>query len=163
MPKVPSYAKTMVKNFSRNKSQSLLATILYTILIYETCFAGQLALDQQYHQASKLEEFKAISQLIRVILDKKPDQPELKWRLARSHYATAKREKTKEVKIHHYDLCIEHSSRALEMDPGSAISYFFRALCRGKKGELKGIWSSLGMIDPFEVDMRTALELNPDI
>jgi tetratricopeptide (TPR) repeat protein len=51
----------------------------------------------------------------------------------------------------------------LEIKPDSAISYFFRALCRGKQGEMQGLWSSLGIIEPFEEDMKKALELDPTI
>ena len=49
------------------------------------------------------------------------------------------------------------------MQPDSAISYFYRGLCRGKQGEMKGVWSSLGIIDPFEKDMKKAVSLDPTV
>ena len=49
------------------------------------------------------------------------------------------------------------------MNPDSAISYFFRGLCRGKQGEMNGIWASLGVIGPFEEDMKKAIQLDPAI
>ena len=49
------------------------------------------------------------------------------------------------------------------MKSNSAISYFYRGLCRGKKGELKGVWASLGIIDPFEEDMKKAVSLDPTV
>ena len=110
-------------------------------------------------QATAQSEIDNIAEEVKKILAHEPNQVEWQWRLARSHYSIAKRNKD----THQFDLCIEHSSRALEINPDSAISYFFRALCRGKQGEIQGIWSSLGIIEPFEEDMKKALELDPII
>ena len=120
---------------------------------------AQSEIDKKYQQAKTLKQFEQIAEEVQKILAHEPNQVEWQWRLARSHYSIAKRNKD----THQFDLCIEHSSRALEINPDSAISYFFRALCRGKQGEIQGIWSSLGIIEPFEEDMKKALELDPII
>lgn len=137
--------------------------VIFMGLTGKTTFAGQIEIDKQYQQARTLKEFELNAGAIQEILKKKPDNPELEWRLARSHYAIAKRLDNEVWANHHFDLCIESSRRALELQPDSATSYFFRALCLGKQGEMKGIWSSLGIIDPFEEDMKKALELDPTI
>ena len=126
-------------------------------------FAGLPEIDKQYQQARTLREFEKIAEKIQKILEKEPSRPEWEWRLARSHYSIAKRAGNEDTKSHHYDRCIETSSRALETKPDSAISYFFRALCRGKQGEMRGIWASLEIIGPFEKDMKKAMELDPGI
>ncbi len=153
----------MAKNSFREKRflKGLYGVILLTLflLILTGKAAGQTEIDQQYQQAKTLKEFERIAEEILKILAHEPNQVELQWRLARSHYSIAKRNKDP----HQFNLCIEHSSRALEIKPDSAISYFFRALCRGKQGEMQGLWSSLRIIEPFEEDMKKALELDPTI
>jgi tetratricopeptide (TPR) repeat protein len=145
------------KRFFKILYETILLSFFLLILSGEA--TGQLELDKQYQQAKTLKELKQIVDKIQKILAHRPNQVEWEWRLARSYYSIANRNKD----THQFDLCIEHSSRALEIKPDSAISYFFRALCRGKQGEIQGIWSSLGIIKPFEVDMKKALELDPTI
>lgn len=116
-------------------------------------------IDLLYEKNQSEEDLKKISAQIENVLGTHPNQPEWHWRLARTHYALAK--KVEESKSHHFDLCILHSSRTIEMKSDSAIGYFYRALCRGKQGEMNGIWASLGIIGPFEKDMKKALELDP--
>ncbi len=110
--------------------------------------AGPSEIDKRYHQARNLIEFEQIAEQTQKTVDKEPNQFELQWRLARSHYSIAKHSESEDKKNNHYNLCIDRSSRALKMNPNSAISYFFRALCRGKQGEMNGIWASLGVIGP---------------
>ncbi|MBC8288041.1 MAG: tetratricopeptide repeat protein [Nitrospinae bacterium] len=133
--------------------------LFFVILTGETTLSRHTEIDRQYQQANTLAELEHIAGKVRKYLEQEPDNLEWQWRLARSHYSIAKRSED----THHYDLCIEHSSRALKIKPDSAIGYFFRALCRGKKGEMQGIWSSLGIIEPFEEDMKKALDLDPSI
>jgi tetratricopeptide (TPR) repeat protein len=145
------------KRFFKALYGVLLLTLFLLILTGKA--TAQTEIDKQYQQARTLKEFEQIAEEIQKILAHEPNKVEWQWRLARSHYSIAKRNKDTQ----HFDLCIEHSSRALEIKPDSAISYFFRALCRGKQGEMEGLWSSLGIIEPFEEDMKKALELDPAI
>ena len=118
------------------KFQVFLLTLIFLILTGETTLSRQVELDKQYQQATTLKKLEQIVLKIQKIIDDEPNQIEWEWRLARSHYAIAKMSND----THHYDLCIEHSSRSLEINQGSAISYFFRSLCRGKQGEMQGLW-----------------------
>ena len=145
------------KKFFKGLYVVILLTLFLLVLTGQA--TAQSEIDKKYQQAKTLKEFERIAEEIQKILAHEPNQVEWQWRLARSHYSIAKRNKD----THQFDLCIEHSSRALEINPDSAISYFFRALCRGKQGEIQGIWSSLGIIEPFEEDMKKALELDPAI
>jgi len=151
----------MIKISSRKKIRVFLLAVFSMIATGNIVSAGQNEIDKQYQQARTLKEFEQIANKIQKILKKEPGNPEWQWRLARSHYSIAKR--AEDTKNHHYDQCIRHSSQALELKPDSSISYFFRALCRGKQGEMNGIWSSLRIIGPFEEDMKKALELDPAI
>ena len=140
----------MAENSFQEKKffKSLYGVILLTLflLVLTGQATAQSEIDKKYQQAKTLKEFERIAEEVQKILAHEPNQVEWQWRMARSHYSIAKRNKD----THQFDLCIEHSSRALEINPDSAISYFFRALCRGKQGEIQGIWSSLGIIEPFE-------------
>jgi tetratricopeptide (TPR) repeat protein len=145
------------KKFFKGLYGVILLTLLLLVLTGQA--TAQSEIDKKYQQAKTLKELERIAEEVQKILAHEPNQFEWQWRLARSHYSIAKRNKD----THQFDLCIEHSSRALEINPNSAISYFFRALCRGKQGEIQGILSSLGIIEPFEEDMKKALELDPII
>jgi tetratricopeptide (TPR) repeat protein len=146
------------ENFFLEGLYGVILPTLFLLVLTGQAIA-QSEIDKKYQQAKTLKEFERIAEEIQKILAHEPNQVEWQWRLARSHYSIAKRNKD----THQFDLCIEHSSRALEIKPDSAISYFFRALCRGKQGEIQGIWSSLGIIEPFKEDMKKALELDPII
>ena len=114
------------------------------------------------HEKSQLQtEYQEIASQIEKVLASNPNQYQWQWRQARTQYSLAK--KAGESKSDYYDLCILHSSQAIDLQPDSAVSYFYRGLCRGKQGEMKGVWASLGMIEPFKEDMTKAIELGPKV
>ena len=145
--------------------------VLFSVLLFftltisnTTVFAQNSSLermDRLYKESKSKQEYEKIALQIERFLENDPNLHEWKWRLARVHYALAKH--FEESKVHHYEQCILLSSQAIELKSNSAISYFYRGLCRGKKGELKGVWASLGIIDPFEEDMKKAVSLDPTI
>ncbi|MED5353241.1 MAG: tetratricopeptide repeat protein [Nitrospinota bacterium] len=120
-----------------------------------------IEIDHIYSESNSSLEYEKIAIQIEKFLTTRPDQYEWQWRLARTHYAIAK--KLPQNDIHHYELCISYSSRAIALKHDSAISYFYRGLCRGKQGETKGIWASLGIIGPFKEDMEKAVSLDPTV
>ena len=65
--------------------------------------------------------------------------------------------------VQYLNSCIDHSQRAILQDSHSGVGYFFKGLCLGRLGELKGIWSSLKMIAPVRENMETAAKFNPAI
>ena len=73
--------------------------------------AGPSEIDKHYHQARTLIEFEQIAEQIQKIVDKKPNQFEWQWRLARSHYSIAKHAESEDKQNNHYNLCIERSNR----------------------------------------------------
>ncbi len=150
----------------RNLSTYIFLLTLFSMLgTQKPClaFSELTDSDKQYQQAKTYEELEKVAKNIRTLLQAKPNQPEWEWRLARSHYSLAKHTDSENLKYHHFTQCIERSSRSLVTQPDSAIGYFYRALCRGKQGEMEGIWASLEVIEPFEMDMKQALQLDPSI
>ena len=118
-------------------------------------------IDNQHEKSQLQTEYQEIASQIEKVLASNPNQYQWQWRQARTQYSLAK--KAGESKSNYYDLCILHSSRAIDLQPDSAVSYFYRGLCRGKQGEMKGIWASLGIIEPFQEDMKKAVELDPKV
>jgi len=118
-------------------------------------------IDHLHQESTSKQDYENISSQIDKVLAINPNQYKWKWRQARTQNALAK--KSEDSKISHYDKCILYSTQAIELQPDSAISYFYRGLCRGKRGEMKGVWASLGIIDPFEEDMKKAVSLDPTV
>ena len=118
-------------------------------------------IDSQHEKSQLQTEYQEIASQIEKVLASNPNQSPWQWRQARTQYSLAK--KAGESKSDYYDLCILHSSRAIDLQPDSAVSYFYRGLCRGKQGEMKGVWASLGMIESFKEDMTKAVELGPKV
>ena len=118
-------------------------------------------IDSQHEKSQLQTGYQEIASQIEKVLASNPNQYQWQWRQARTQYSLAK--KAGESKSDYYDLCILHSSRAIDLQPDSAVSYFYRGLCRGKQGEMKGVWASLGMIEPFKEDMTKAIELGPKV
>ena len=154
----------MHTNFRKSK-------VLFSVLLFFTLTISNPAvfaqnplldrMDRLYKESKSKQEYEKIALQIEKILENNPNLHEWKWRLARANYALAKN--FEGSRVHHYEQCILLSSQAIELKPNSAISYFYRGLCQGKKGELKGIWASLGIIDPFEEDMKKAVSLDPTV
>ena len=118
-------------------------------------------IDSQHEKSQLQTGYQEIASQIEKVLASNPNQYQWQWRQARTQYSLAK--KAGESKSDHYDLCILHSSWAIDLQPDSAVSYFYRGLCRGKQGEMKGVWASLGIIEPFQEDMKKAVELDPKV
>lgn len=59
--------------------------------------------------------------------------------------------------------CMDHTNRVLHHSPKAAAAYFLRGVCRGRLGEMQGLWASLGIIDPFRDDMHKALKLDASV
>ena len=153
-------------NTNFNKLWRLNSTLFLFVLIFETSsvFAQSPTLaeiDRLHQESTSKQEYENISSQIEKVLAINPNQYKWKWRQARAHYGLAK--KSEDSKIDHYRQCILYSSQAIELQPDSAISYFYRGLCLGKQGEMKGVWASLGIIDPFEKDMKKAVSLDPTV
>lgn len=59
--------------------------------------------------------------------------------------------------------CIDHSQRAIVRDSQAGVAYFFKGLCIGRLGEMRGVWGSLQIIEPFRKNMEAAAQINPAI
>jgi tetratricopeptide (TPR) repeat protein len=81
--------------------------------------------------------------------------------MANIHYKLARM--LPDQQAQYLNSCIDHSERAIVRDSHSGAGYFFKGLCLGRLGELKGIWKSLKIIKPFRKNMEAAAKINPAI
>lgn len=86
----------------------------------------------------------------------------LSWRLARTYYALGLRSR-KEIAKKYYNQCHEQAEKTVVLDIKSAWGFYLRGLCRGKIGEMQGVWSSLAMINPLKKDFQQAVKLDPSV
>jgi tetratricopeptide (TPR) repeat protein len=81
--------------------------------------------------------------------------------MANIHYKLARM--LPDQQVQYLNSCIDHSEKAILRDSRSGAGYFFKGLCLGRLGELKGIWKSLNIIKPFRKNMEAAVKINPAI
>ncbi len=81
--------------------------------------------------------------------------------IANIYYKLARMQPDQQVQ--YLNSCIDHSQRAILQDPHSGVAYFYKGLCLGRLGELKGIWGSLKIITPVRENMEAAAKIDPAI
>jgi len=86
----------------------------------------------------------------------------LAWRLARTYYSLGKRSSESAGK-EYYSRCLQRASQAIQLNSQSAWGFYYRGICRGKLGEMQGIWSSLSMLKPLQQDLKKAVKLDPSV
>jgi tetratricopeptide (TPR) repeat protein len=81
--------------------------------------------------------------------------------IANIHYKLARL--LPDQQVQYLNSCIDHSQRAILRDSRSGVGYFFKGLCLGRLGEMKGIWGSLKIIKPVRENMEAAAKIDPAI
>ncbi len=81
--------------------------------------------------------------------------------LANIHYQLARM--LPDMQVQYLNSCIDHSQRAIAREAHAGVAYFFKGLCFGRLGEMRGVWGSLKTIEPFRKNMETAAQINPAI
>ena len=150
------------RRFSRIAGTSVAAMLI--LVLTSSAFAKKNGSTgcKLYTGASSLESLKARERALKDELLHSPasasgDHCEM----ANIHYKLARLLPKQQVQ--YLNSCIDHSQQAIQRDARSGIGYFFKGLCLGRLGELKGIWGSLTIITPFRENMETAAKINPAI
>ena len=81
--------------------------------------------------------------------------------LANIHYRLSRMLPDRQVQ--YLNSCIGFSQRAIARDAQAGVAYFFKGLCVGRLGEMRGVWGSLKTIEPFRKNMEAAAQINPAI
>jgi tetratricopeptide (TPR) repeat protein len=117
------------------------------------------------HYESAQDSHKGLLQTESMILkaqDSAGTSEPLAWRLARTYYSLAGVSR-KEAAKEYYSRCLETAGQTIDLDSKSAWGFYLRGLCRGKLGEMQGLWSSLSMIRPLKKDFQNAVRLDPAV
>ncbi len=130
------------------------ATAMESMHVAPSCrlYKGDASLESLQKRSTLLKE-----ELLRSVSPAKGNYCEL----ANIHYKLARM--LPDNQVHHLNSCIDHSQRAILRDAHAGIAYFLKGLCIGRLGEMRGIWGSLKIIEPFRKTMETAVKINPAI
>ena len=120
-------------------------------------------LDHNYSLAKSSDDLYTLESLVKKSLKTFPESAKLFWRLARVYFKLGETFTSESEKIYFFSLCMAQTKKTIEINSQSANGYFFNGLCSGTLGQTQGIWSSLGVIEPFKKDMETAINLDPSI
>ena len=120
-------------------------------------------LDHNYSLAKSTDDLYTLEALVKKSLKTFPESDKLFWRLGRVYFKLGETFTSESKKIYFFSLCMAQTKKTIEINSQSANGYFFNGLCSGTLGQTQGIWSSLGIIEPFKKDMETAINLDPSI
>ncbi len=120
-------------------------------------------LDHNYSLAKSSDDLYTLESLVKKSLKTFPESDKLFWRLGRVYFKLGETFTSESEKIYFFSLCMAQTKKTIEINSQSANGYFFNGLCSGTLGQTQGIWSSLGIIEPFKKDMETAINLDPSI
>ena len=120
-------------------------------------------LDHSYSLAKSSDDLYTLESLVKKSLKTFPESDKLFWRLGRVYFKLGETFTSESEKIYFFSLCLAQTKKTIEINSQSANGYFFNGLCSGTLGQTQGIWSSLGIIEPFKKDMETAINLDPSI
>ena len=120
-------------------------------------------LDHNYSLAKSTDDLYTLESLVKKSLKTFPESDKLFWRLGRVYFKLGETFTSESKKIYFFSLCMAQTKKTIEINSQSANGYFFNGLCSGTLGQTQGIWSSLGIIEPFKKDMETAINLDPSI
>lgn len=136
------------------------ATILLvlTILPLPLSAATLEEIDQQLQSAETPADLLKVETLIR----ESPPSADLTSRLAKTYFRLGK-ESGRTSRKEYFTSCVEQADKTIKLDSRLASGYFFKGLCEGRLGEINGVWSSLGVIEPLKKNMETAITLDPAI
>ena len=120
-------------------------------------------LDHSYSLAKSSDDLYTLESLVKKSLKTFPESDKLFWRLGRVYFKLGETFTSESEKIYFFSLCMAQTKKTIEINSQSANGYFFNGLCSGTLGQTQGIWSSLGIIEPFKKDMETAINIDPSI
>ena len=119
--------------------------------------------DNSYGLANSNHDLYKLELLIKESLKTFPDSDKLFWRLGRVYFKLGEKSNSESEKIQYFTLCMAQTEKAILINTESANGYYFKGLCNGVLGQTQGIWSSLGIIEPFKNDMEITIRLDPSV
>lgn len=87
--------------------------------------------------------------------------PQALWRLGRSLVRAGERAKKKKDKLALYERAESALAEAVALAPKDPEIRFWRGVAMGRRGQTKGMMSSLGIVKPLRREMEAVLALDP--
>lgn len=136
---------------------------MFTLSARGTAPVSVQDIDRQYESIQNTREnlLQTESMILKALEQSGVSEP-LAWRLARTYFSLAKRSAESAGK-EYYRHCIARADQAIQLNNQSAWGFYYRGLCRGKLGEMQGIWSSLSMIKPLKQDLKKAVKFDASV
>ena len=120
-------------------------------------------IDRLHGIATNRQDLLKIEVLTREVAHRFPESDTVSWRQGRTYFKLGKWSETETDKIYYFSLCLEHAQNTVKINPKSAYGFYFNGLCHGKLGQTRGLWASLGIIEPLKEAMETAIRLDPSV
>ena len=139
----------------------ILLFFLVGFSVHETVLIKEI--DHKYRLAKSITDLAKLESLVKKYLEIFPKSDRLLWRLGRIYFKLGDKTINESEKVHFFSLCIKQTRKTIKINSRSANGYFFNGLCNGTLGKIKGIWSSLTIIEPFKKDMETTISLDSSI
>ncbi len=117
-------------------------------------------IDKGFAEAESADQFQELEKSLLKMKESNPPLDEWAWRMGRVYYSLGKNS-SGEAREKFFNQCGDKAGEAVSVNSNSGPAYFYKGLCLGKLGETRGLWSSLGVIDPLRENMTKAISLDP--
>ena len=149
----------------KTRNSNWAAALIISALLFPSP-ALAVHLENKQKPQTPAESIAAYNKEKRVLLKQVEENPGKEGphiKLARIYFKLGGLSQSEAAKENNFNHCMTHSTRAVEINHESALGYFFRGICRGKRGKVQGIFKSFDTLTPFKNDMETALKLDPKV
>lgn len=119
------------------------------------------AIDGLYFRRGQSRHLEESLTLLQGLLARAPDDPELLWRLARSLVRSGEGLPDRQDQVRLFRRAEEAARRAVERAPDSAEAHFWLGVAMARRGQARGVLSSLFMVGPLRREMAEVLRLEP--
>jgi len=149
----------------KTRRSNWVAPIIISALLFPASSLAVHSANQQKPQtlAESISAYNKEKKFLLNQIQQSSDDEKAHHKLARIYYKLGGLSQSEIAKENNFNHCMTHATRAIDINSQSASGYFFRGICRGKRGKIRGIFESLGTLKPFKNDMETALKLDPKI
>jgi tetratricopeptide (TPR) repeat protein len=100
----------------------------------------QRTVDNLDHEGHFQESF----DLLKEAVPNYTNDAEFAWRWARAWYRLGQESTDKKCRKEHFATCLEHASKALEIDGGSSYGHLWRGICLARMGDFVGPKEKVG-------------------
>jgi tetratricopeptide (TPR) repeat protein len=144
----------------------LLFASLFAAPLLQADFAELLAEADRLYKQDEYEQSRAFLEANLGEAAGGQEQSQMYWRLARTWLDLGDQAEDKGVKgealLAYFAKGEELAQKAVELDPGDYLAYYWKCANIGRWGQVKGIFNALGKAKPMRGLLQKTLQLRPD-